>query len=160
MEEAEIEEAGGDEEADYDDDGVGVESYEEGIGDCGDVSGGGGDEEDGEDPVEEEGRYGGLFRVGLLAEAGGEEFGFEVGVGGCGAGGEEEGEGEDAFFGDFLLDFEYSQFLLMFGRWFSLVDLTPGGCEGHDYNVTQDCERYYSRHDPRCCIIAEDLCEE
>ena len=37
--------------------------------------------------------------------AGGKKFGFEVSVGGCGAGGEEQGEGEDALFGDFLLDF-------------------------------------------------------
>ena len=113
MDEAEVEEAGGDEEADYDDDGVRVEGYEDGVGDGGDVTGGGADEDYGENPVEEESRYRGLFGVGLGggAEAGGEEFGFEVSVGGCGAGGEEEGEGEDSFFGDLLLDFGYSQFL-------------------------------------------------
>ena len=113
MDEAEIEEAGGDEEADDDDDGVGVEGYEDGVGDGGHVTGGGADEDYGEGPVEEESRYRRLFwvRLGGGAEAGGEEFGFEVSVGGCGAGGEEEGEGEDAFFGNLLLDFGYSQFL-------------------------------------------------
>ena len=44
----------------------------------------------------------GLFGRG---DAGGEEVGFEGGVGGRGAGGDEEGERQDALFGDFLLDF-------------------------------------------------------
>ena len=89
MEEAEVEETGGDEEA-YDDDyGVGVQRDENVIGDLGDVTGGGTNEDYGEGPVEEEGRHGGLFGVRLLADAGREEFGFEVSVGGCGAGGEE-----------------------------------------------------------------------
>ena len=91
MEEAEIEEAGGDEEADYDDYGVRVQRHENVIGDLGDITGGGTDQDYGEGPVEEEGRHRGLFGVRLLggADAGGEEFGFEVSVGGCGAGGEE-----------------------------------------------------------------------
>ena len=83
----------------------------------GDVAGGGTDEDYGEGPVKEEGCHGGLFGVRLLADAGGKESGFEVSVGGCGAGGEEEGEREDPLFGDFLLDFGYSQFLLRFEWW-------------------------------------------
>ena len=56
VDEAEVEEPCGDEETHDDDNSIGVERYENGIGDCGDGAGGGADEDHGEHPVKEEGR--------------------------------------------------------------------------------------------------------
>ena len=63
MKEAEIEESRGNEKAYYDDNGVGVERNKDGVGDWRNGTGGGTDEDHGEDPMEEEGRGRRLFRM-------------------------------------------------------------------------------------------------
>ena len=109
--------------------------------------------------MEKQGGCGTLFRLVGGAFRGPDPLHEVVPRSGCTAG-EEEGEGKDAFFGDFLLD------------WIGRVDVslqvktelkarrTSRRGKRHDNNVSEKTEGYDPRHHARSKIVAENFAEE
>ena len=78
---------------------------------------------------------------------------------GCAAG-EEEGEGEDAFFGDFLLDWiGREDFSLHVGTEVKATRTSRRG-KCHNNDVSEKTEGYNPRHDARSYVVAEHFAEE
>lgn len=73
--------------------------------------------------------------------------------------GKEEGKGEDAFFGDFLLDWIGENVSPQIGREPNTTR-TPTRGKSHDNDVSKNTEGYNPRHDSWSNVVVENFAEE